>query len=81
MASETSSSPPLRFPTWQRAYSAVLTEADTRALFKLVEIAEAAILTRRASLEGDPNHHSEREAIDDAIAILREVKKKRLRFP
>jgi hypothetical protein len=70
----------LHFPTWQRAYEAVLTETDTRTLFKLVEIAEAAVLTRRASLEGRSNHHSERQALEEALATLVVVKRERLKF-
>jgi hypothetical protein len=65
---------------WQRDYEAVLTTADTDALFKLVEIAQAAILTRRAELEGSPDHHSERQAIEEALANLRVVKRDRLKF-
>ncbi|HKH98136.1 MAG TPA: hypothetical protein VJ999_03425 [Candidatus Sulfotelmatobacter sp.] len=72
--------PTPHFPTWQSAYEAVLTEADTRTLFKLVEIAEAAVLTRRASLEGSSDHHSERQAMEEALANLRVVKRERLRF-
>ncbi len=81
MASEDNSPhPPGRFPTWQHAYEAVLKELDTNTLFKLVEVAQAAILTRRADLEGSSNHHSERQAIEDALANLQVVKKERLKF-
>jgi hypothetical protein len=73
-----SSSP--HFPPWQRAYEAALTETDTYALFKLVEVAEAAVLTRRASLEGSADHHPERQAIKEALLNLRAVKHERLNF-
>jgi len=78
--SDSYSSPSRRFHTWDHAYKQVLAETDTHAMFKLVEIAEAAVLTRRASLEGSSNHHSERQAIEEALAHLRVVKKDRLRF-
>jgi hypothetical protein len=71
---------PGRFPTWQQAYDAVLGDVDTNTLFKLVEVAQAAILTRRAELEGSSNHHSERQAIEKALANLQVVKKERLKF-
>ena len=74
------SSPSNRFPSWQSAHAAVLAEADTAALFKLVEIAEAAIRTRRAALEGNPDHHAERQDMAEALANLRVVKKERLKF-
>jgi hypothetical protein len=70
----------LRFPIWQSAYQAVLAEANTEKLFKLVEVAEAAALTRRAELRGNPNHHSERKALDEALDNLLLVKKDRLKF-
>jgi hypothetical protein len=79
-ASEYLSSRSQRFPAWQPAYEAVLTEADTYALFKLVEVAEAAVLTRRAALEGSADHHSERQAMEEALANLRVVKRDRLKF-
>lgn len=69
-----------RCPDWQSAYQAVLTETDTATLFKLVEIAESATLTRRASLEGSSDHHAERNAMEEALANLRVVKRERLNF-
>ncbi len=78
--SESLSFPTPRFPAWQGAYEAVLTEADTRTLFKLVEVAEAAVLTRRASLEGSSDHHSERHAMEEALVNLQVVKRDRLKF-
>jgi len=67
-------------PEWQHSYELVLSETDTSKLFKLVEIAEAAVLTRRASLEGSTNHHSERRDLEDVLANLQVVKKERLKF-
>jgi hypothetical protein len=66
---------------WRLAYEAVLQENDTSALFKHVEIAEAAILTRRDSLASSLDHHEERAAIEQALAQLELVKRKRLGFP
>jgi len=65
---------------WQRAYEAVLTENDTPTLFKLVEAAEAAVLTRRSELEGNPDHHSETKALEKAAAHLQVLKRERLKF-
>ncbi len=67
-------------PEWQHAYELVLVETDTRKLFKLVEVAEAAVLTRCAALEGSANHHSERRDLEAALAKLQVVKKERLKF-
>jgi hypothetical protein len=66
--------------SWQNAYEAVMAETDTGRLFKLVEVAEAAVLTRRPELEGSADHHAEREALEKAVAHLKVVKRERLRF-
>jgi len=69
-----------RFAAWQREYLTVLSETETPTLFKRVEIAEAAILTRRDDLEGSSDHHAERHAIEEALQKLREIKRERLKF-
>lgn len=69
-----------RVSAWQREYDAVLSESDTSALFKRVEIAEAAILTRRDALEASSDHHAERQAIERALERLRTIKQDRLKF-
>jgi len=72
--------PPLRFPNWQREYESALLETDNGVLFKRVEVAEAAILTRRDALEQDSSGQTERGAIEDALANLRVLKRDRLHF-
>jgi len=74
------STPSPHLPEWQHVYESVLTETDTSELFKLVEIAESSVLTRRSALAGSADHHAERKAIDEALANLRAVKKDRLKF-
>jgi hypothetical protein len=69
-----------RFPEWQHDYEAVLSETDTSALFKRVEIAEAAIRTRREDLAASSDHHSERHAMEEALENLRKIKRDRLKF-
>ena len=78
--SESFSSSTRRTPPWQQTYEAVLRETDTHTLFKLVEVAEAAVLTRRAALEESADHHFERRAIEEAVANLQVVKRERLKF-
>jgi hypothetical protein len=72
--------PELHFPTWQDAYQATLQPTDTISLFKLVEIAEAAILTRRDSLKGTAQGSVEQRAIEDALQTLSSIKRRRLKF-
>jgi hypothetical protein len=72
--------PPRRFPNWQREYESALLETDDRVLFMRVEVAEAAILTRRDALEHDSSSQTERAAIEDALANLRVLNRDRLHF-
>lgn len=72
--------PPLRFPNWQCEYESALLEADRSVLFKSVEVAEAAILTRRDALEHDSSSQTERGAIEDALANLRVLNRDQLHF-
>lgn len=82
MAESTSGKSNSKIPSqgWRRDYEAVLRETDVSALFKLVEIAEAAILTRRDALGSSPNHDAERQEIGEALKHLEDVKRKRLKF-
>jgi hypothetical protein len=71
----------LRFPEWQGAYEATLEATDKDALFKLVEIAESAILVRRDAVRGRLKHRREQQAIEDALRVLTVIKAGRLKFP
>jgi hypothetical protein len=66
---------------WRHAYDSVLRETDRYALFERVEIAEAAIRTRRDALPHIPDHDAERRALEDALAHLRVIKSEFLGFP
>ena len=44
---------------WQRAYRLALQETNREALFTKVEVAEAAILSRREGLAPTPEHYAE----------------------
>ena len=65
---------------WQAAYEFVLRATDRNELFKAVEAAEAAVLTRRDDLARSTDHHGERRALEEALANLRVVKRERLKF-
>ena len=73
-------SSPLRFPAWEGHYRSALHETDKAALFKKVEIAEATMLTHRDALAGGVEGRAEWQAIEDALADLRVLKKERLHF-
>jgi hypothetical protein len=70
----------VRFPAWQSAYEAVLCASDTDSLFKLVEIAEPAILVRRDRVNGKLRYKTEQRAIRTALGVLASIKREKLRF-
>jgi hypothetical protein len=79
-APETPNSVPVqRLPQWQIDYESALRETDHKLLFKKVEIAEAALLHGRESLD-DPYDPQQRTEIDIALSKLRLLKKEVLNF-
>ncbi len=70
----------VRFPAWQGAYEAALRESNIRQLFRLVEIAEAAVLTRRDALQRGCGSRAELRAIDQAWQVLLVIKQGQLKF-
>jgi hypothetical protein len=75
-----SSVPEPDLPHWQVAYESAVQEADSIALFKRIEIAEAAILTRRDVLAGCENTFAEQQQTEKALTKLRSLKKYILKF-
>jgi len=76
----TSSSVRPRFDSWLHEYEEALSEGNTISLFKRIEVAEAAILTRRADLGRNSSHDVERQALEEALTKLRLIKRERLKF-
>ena len=65
---------------WREAYQSALQETDRRILFKRVEIAESAILTRRELLVNIGDGIAERRDIEAALDKISRVKKRVLKF-
>lgn len=65
---------------WQREYESALQEPNLKILFKRIEVAEAAVLTRREILAESPDGFTERKEIKKALEKLRNLKKDVLRF-
>ena len=65
---------------WQQAYRLALQETNRKALFKKVEVAEAAILTRREGLAPTADHYAEWQVLEDALANLLVLKREKLNF-
>jgi hypothetical protein len=81
MVDPTSSSPKILFPEWQHEYLAALLELDPKTLFVRVTVAEATIFNRLQALSNSSDGHAERQAIADALASLRDLKRHNLGFP
>jgi hypothetical protein len=64
----------------QLEYEFALQETDRKILFKRVEIAEAAILTRREALSHSPDGFVEGQEIKIALDTLSKLKKEALKF-
>lgn len=70
----------LSYPEWQVAYREALLEMNPTRLFKRVEVAQAAVLTRLHALQGETNHHAERHHLMQAWRVLRMIKREKLGF-
>jgi hypothetical protein len=76
-----SSSPKILYPEWQPAYLAALLELEPNRLFERVMAAETAIFNRLQAIPHNADSHAERQAIEDAVASLRVLKRDKLGFP
>ena len=65
----------LRYPDWQKPYQDALIEVDEKKLLERLSVAEAAISKRLQALAAGADHHAERQAIHDALAFIRVLKR------
>jgi hypothetical protein len=76
-----SASSKILYPDWQLQYRTALLELDPQKLPDRIDQAETAIFYRLQVLSQTPNHRAERQAIGDALASLRTLKRETLGFP
>ncbi len=70
------------YPEWQKEFQAAIVETDREKLLERVMAAEAAIFNRLQILsQSSDTNSNERQAIEDALASLRSLKKNELGFP
>jgi hypothetical protein len=81
MATEDSPSPKILYPEWQNEYQAALVELDREKLPERVVVSETAIFNRLQVISRSSDHQAERQAIEDALAALRVLKRENLGFP
>ena len=72
------SPPKVLYPEWQNEYQAAMLELNRENLTALVE---NAIYRRLQAISQRPDHQAERQAIEDALASLRVLKRDSLGFP
>jgi hypothetical protein len=71
----------MKYPHWQGQYQAAVSESGSPELSQKIQAAEQAIFDRLQKLTEDPAHRTERQAIADALAILRKLQRDKLSFP
>jgi hypothetical protein len=81
MDDPSSPSPEILYPEWQPAYLAALVELDPKTLFERVMAAETAIFNRLQAMSQTSDGQTERQAIEDALASLRVLRRDALGFP
>ena len=81
MADISRSASDIVYPAWQPEYLAALLEPDTEKLRERVAAAETAIFNRLQAISQGSNHTAERQALEDAFASLRVLKRDNLGFP
>ena len=72
-------SPKILYSEWQNEYQAALLELDRKKLLERVTAAETAIFNRIQAIS--PSHAAERQAIEDALANLRVLRRDNLASP
>jgi glycyl-tRNA synthetase beta subunit len=71
----------LKYPEWQRPLQNLILEFDAQKLPEEVEKVETLILERLQRLCSQNDAHIETRAINDALALLRIIKRDKLGFP
>ena len=70
----------LKYPQWQEPFRNAITAFGTRQLSEKLKKVEAMVLDRLQVLSSDIKSLDERQALLDAISIIRVLKRDQLRF-
>jgi hypothetical protein len=76
-----SPSPKSLYPEWQGEYLTALLEFDPKLITERLQAAEGANFKRLQAISQSTDNRTERQAIEDALAALRVLKRDRLNFP
>jgi hypothetical protein len=78
MADSSSAPSRIRYPEWQHEYESAVLELDPEKLLERVTAAETAVFNRLLAISDSSECAGERQAIANAQAILRALKKNHL---
>ena len=65
----------LKYPKWQAEFQEAVVELNREKLSDKIQKFETAVSVRLQELASSADHHDERQAIDDALATVRVLKK------
>ena len=71
----------LQFPEWQRPLQDVILEFDRERMLKKIQDVEALIFDRLRQISVTNDGRVEHDALNDALSVLRILKRERLGFP
>jgi len=71
----------LKYPEWQTPLQELILEFDRTKLPEKVQTVEALVFERLQQLRRGNDGHIETQAINDALVILRVIKRDKLDFP
>jgi hypothetical protein len=71
----------IKYPDWEKPLQEAVVEVDKDKLKSQVGAAETAIFNRLQAISRSPDHAAEHQAIADALALIRVLKRDALDFP
>jgi hypothetical protein len=71
----------LKYPEWQAPLQDLILEFDREKALERIQKVENLIFERLQQLPQGSDGHSEQEAINDALFIIRNIKRDKLGFP
>jgi hypothetical protein len=71
----------VKYPHWQGLYEAAVSESRLPELPEKIHAAEQAIFERLQNLAHDSGYEAERQAIANALSVLRTLQREKLSFP
>ena len=71
----------IKYPDWEKPVQEAVVEVDKDKLKSQVGAAETAIFNRLQAISRSPDHAAEHQAIADALALIRVLKRDALDFP